>query len=116
MAVVAATYELEASEPLPAGRVDLLFDFEYGGGGPHKGATGSIIFNGTKVGEGRIEKTTGAPYSLAAEPADIGHDSYSSVTEDYDPWDRRLATVVHLQSVGPVGGVRPLRGARLTMR
>ena len=28
----------------------------------------------------------GALYSLAAETADIGHDSYSPVTNDYDPW------------------------------
>ena len=79
-------YEIEASEPLPTGKVRLVFDFQYDGGGPHKGATGSIIVNGKKVGEGRIDKTMGALYSLAAETADIGRDAYSPVTNDYDPW------------------------------
>jgi arylsulfatase A-like enzyme len=80
-------YTIEASETLPAGRVTLVFDFAYDGGGLHKGATGSIMVNGKKVGEGRIEKTMGALYSLAAETADIGKDAFSPVTTDYDPWD-----------------------------
>ena len=80
-------YEIEATEPLPTGNVNLIFDFDYDGGGPHNGATGSIIVNGSKVAQGRIEKTMGVLYSLAAEPADIGHDSYSPVTDAYDPWD-----------------------------
>ena len=79
-------YEIEGSEPLPAGQVRLVFDFDYDGGGLHKGATGSIIVNGKTVGKGRIKKTMGALYSLAAETADIGRDSYSPVTNDYDPW------------------------------
>ena len=62
-----------------------MFEFDYDDGGPHKGATGSITINGKQVGSGRIEKTMGALYSLAAETADIGHDSYSAVTTDYDP-------------------------------
>ena len=37
----------------------LVFEFDYDGGGSHKGATGSIIVNGKKVGTGRIEKTVG---------------------------------------------------------
>ena len=72
------SYEIDSAEPLRSGRVHLVFEFDYDGGGPHKGATGSIIVNGKKVGTGRIEKTMGALYSLAAETADIGHDSYVS--------------------------------------
>jgi hypothetical protein len=66
-------YEIEASEPLPSGKARLVFDFDYDGGGLHQGATGSIIV-GKTVGKGRIEKTMGALYSLAAETADIGRD------------------------------------------
>ena len=36
----------------------------------------------------------GALYSLAAEPADIGHDSYSPVTNDYDPWKNDFTGVI----------------------
>ena len=87
-------YEIEGSEPLPKGSVHLTFDFDYDGGGPHKGATGTIAVNGKKVGTGRIEHTMGALYSLAAEPADIGHDSYSPVTNDYDPWKNDFTGVI----------------------
>jgi hypothetical protein len=37
-----------------------VFDFDFDGGGPHGGATVSIIVNGTKVAEGRVDKTMGA--------------------------------------------------------
>ena len=80
-------YTIEATEKLPTGKVTLLFDFAYDGGGLHKGGTGTLIVNGKKVGEGRINKTMGALYSLAAETANIGEDAYSPVTKDYDPWD-----------------------------
>ncbi len=67
--------------------------------GQTNGATGSIIVNGNKVAEGRIEKTLGALYSLAAEPADIGHDSYSPVTDDYDPWDNAFTGTINKVTV-----------------
>ena len=72
------SYEIDSAEPLRSGRVHPVFEFDYDGGGSHKGATGSIIVNGKKVGTGRIEKTMGHYTSLAAETADIGHDSYVS--------------------------------------
>jgi hypothetical protein len=99
-------YEIEASEPLPAGKVRLVFDFDYDGGGLHKGATGSIIVNGKTVAQGRIDKTMGALYSLAAETADIGRDAYSPVTTDYDPWKNdftgtiKKVTVKHKEEAG----------------
>ncbi len=80
-------YVVESNEPLPEGKVKLRFDFAYDGGGLHKGATGTLSVNGKKVGEGRIEKTMGAIYSLAGETADVGMDAWSPVTDDYDPWD-----------------------------
>ena len=53
------SYEIDSAEPLRSGRVRPVFEFDYDGGGSHKGATGSIIVNGKKVGTGRIEKTMG---------------------------------------------------------
>ena len=39
------------------------------------------------MGQGRIEHTMGAVYSLAGETADVGLDAWSPVTDDYDPWE-----------------------------
>src|SRR5262245_3660324 len=79
-------YEIEASEPLPKGKVHLRFDFDYDGSGPHEGATGTMSINGKTVGSSRIGRTRDALYSLAVETADAGRHSYSPVTTDYDPW------------------------------
>ena len=87
-------YTIEADEPLPAGKVDLRFKFDYDGGGLHKGGTGALLVGDEKVAEGRIEKTMGAVYSLAAETADVGVDAYSPVTDDYDPWDNAFTGTI----------------------
>lgn len=63
------TYTIESSEPLPTGKVTLVYDFTYDGGGINKGGTGVLTVNGKKVSEGRINKTMGQLYSLAAETA-----------------------------------------------
>jgi len=88
-------YTIEATEKLPAGKVTLVFDFTYDGGGLHKGGMGALLVNGKKVGEGRVAKTMGTLYSLAAETADIGKDAYSPVTKDYDPWDNAFTGTIH---------------------
>lgn len=87
-------YVIEALDKLPEGKVKLVYDFDYDGGGLHKGGTGKLLVNGKKVAEGRIDKTMGALYSLAAETADIGLDSYSPVTDDYDPWDNSFTGTI----------------------
>ncbi len=72
----------------------MVYDFDYDGGGLHKGGTGTITVNGKKVAEGRIEKTMGALYSLAAETANVGEDAFSPVTKDYDPWDNAFTGTI----------------------
>ena len=57
--------------------------------------TGTISVNGKKVGEGRIEKTMGAVYSLAGETADVGVDAWSPVTDDYDPWNNAFTGTIY---------------------
>jgi hypothetical protein len=71
------------------------FDFAYDGGGLHKGATGTLFVNGKKVGQGRIEHTMGAVYSLAGETADVGVDAWSPVTDDYDAWDNAFTGTIN---------------------
>jgi len=87
-------YTIESKEKLPEGKVTLVYDFDYDGGGLHKGGTGTITVNGKKVAEGRVEKTMGALYSLAAETANIGEDAFSPVTTDYDPWDNAFTGTI----------------------
>lgn len=92
-------YEIETSEPLPEGPITLVYDFTYDGGGLHKGGTGTISVNGKKIGEGRIEKTQGAVWSLAGETADVGKDAYSPVTDDYDAWDNAFNGTINVIKV-----------------
>ena len=46
------------------------------------GGTGTILVNGKKVAEGRIEQTQGFVFS-ADEGADVGSDEGTPVVEDY---------------------------------
>jgi arylsulfatase len=92
-------YVIEATEKLPAGKVRLVYDFTYDWGGLHKGGTGALFVNGNRVGEGRVGKTMGALYSLAAETADVGTDAYSPVTDDYDPWDNAFTGTINTVTI-----------------
>ena len=87
-------YTIDGGEPLPEGNVTLVHDFTYDGGGLHKGGTGTLYINGKKVGEGRINKTQGACYSLAGDTADVGMDAYGPVTNDYDPWENAFTGTI----------------------
>ena len=63
------------------GRVD--------GGGLGRGGTGTIIVNGEKVAEGRIDKTQAYIFS-ADEGADVGRDGETNVTSDYKERDNKF--------------------------
>jgi arylsulfatase len=75
-------YTVAASQPLPAGKATIKFDFAYDGGGYGKGGVGTIYVNGKKVAEGRIAKTEPNLFS-ADEGADVGEDGETPVVEDY---------------------------------
>jgi arylsulfatase len=77
-------YRVVSNENVPTGKVTLTFDFKYDGGGMSKGGTITLLVNGKKVGEGRVDKTAGFKYSLY-EGQDIGEDSGSPVDFDYTP-------------------------------
>ena len=87
-------YVIEGGEQAARRQGQLVYDFDYDGGGLHKGGTGKLIVDGKKVAEGRIGKTMGALYSLAAETADVGMDTFSPVTDDYDPWDNAFTGTI----------------------
>ena len=71
-------FVVASSKKLPAGPVQIKFDFVYDGEGVGKGGTGTIYVNGTAVAEARIEKTQ--PYIFSAdETADVGLDNQTPV-------------------------------------
>lgn len=58
-----------------------------------------LSINGQQVGEGRIEETHGAVWSLAGETADVGKDAYSPVTDDYDPGDNGFTGTINTMKI-----------------
>ena len=75
-------FTVSAKKPLPAGKATLRYEFAYDGGGLGKGGTGSILVNGTKVAEGRIDKTQPLAFS-GDEGGDVGEDGETPVVADY---------------------------------
>ena len=73
-------FTVSSSKKLTAGKSTIRFDFDYDGGGPAKGGTGTIYINDEKVGEGRIEHTQPRVFS-ADETADVGLDLATPVVE-----------------------------------
>jgi arylsulfatase len=67
-------------QKLPAGKATVVFQFAYDGGGTGKGGMGTLLVNGQKVAEGRIEHTQGGLFS-ADETADVGIDLGTPVVE-----------------------------------
>ena len=90
-------YTITSADALAPGKATIRFEFAYEGGKkPGLGGMGRIFVNGTKVAEGRIEKTT--PFLISAdETADVGVDEATPVTEDYKERDNaftgKIATV-----------------------
>jgi arylsulfatase A-like enzyme len=76
-------YRILSTESLPAGKVTLVLDFKYDGG-LGKGGIMTLLANGRKIGEGRVEKTTPFKYALA-EGQDIGEDTGTPVDFSYKP-------------------------------
>jgi hypothetical protein len=76
-------YEIVSLETVSPGAAVIRVDFKYDGGGIGKGGTATIFINDKKVGEGRIDKTCLSRFG--AESLDVGMDSGSPVSEDYQP-------------------------------
>jgi arylsulfatase len=69
-------------EKLPTGTVNIRYHFDFDGGQPGAGGTGTLHVNGKGVAEGRISHTV--PFIFAAdETLDVGVDGAAPVTDDY---------------------------------
>jgi arylsulfatase len=86
-------FNIAAAQPLPAGKAIIRFEFASDGPGMGKGGIGTILVNGQKVAEGRIEHTQCCAYS-ADEGADVGVDEGTPVTEDYKEHDNKFTGAI----------------------
>ena len=78
-----AHFNIAARDALPPGPHTVVFDFKYDGGGLGKGGGGILSVDGKEVAKGRIGNTMPARFSLD-ETFDIGEDTGTPVSEDYD--------------------------------
>ena len=78
------TYTTEADKAIPAGKHQVRMEFAYDGGGLGKGGNVSLFYDGKKVGEGRIKRTVPMLFS-ADETANVGHNTGTPVSADYNP-------------------------------
>jgi hypothetical protein len=76
-------FKIEAGAAIPPGTHQVRMEFGYDGGGPGKGGTVTLYLDGDEVGEGRVEATVPLIFS-ADETADVGRDTASPVSDDYE--------------------------------
>jgi arylsulfatase A-like enzyme len=79
-------FKVYGADPVTQGEHQLRVEFTYDGGGLGKGGTAAIFVDGAKVGEGRVDATVPMVFS-ADETADVGLDSGTPVTDDFDAGD-----------------------------
>ena len=91
-------FTIAAADPLPAGPATIRVEFAYDGGHPGSGGTGSLLVNGRKLAEGRIDHTHGFIFS-ADEGADVGRDAGTPVTDDYKERDNAFTGTIRKVTV-----------------
>jgi arylsulfatase A-like enzyme len=96
-------YKVAATEALPAGNATIRYEFAYDGPGLGKSGTGTLLVNGKKVAEAKIDHTQGNFFS-ADEGADVGQDGETPVTDDYKEGDNKFTGKIQnvVIEVGPV--------------
>jgi arylsulfatase A-like enzyme len=77
-------YTITGDAPLTRGTHQVRLDFSYDGGGLGKGGTVTLILDGDKIGEGRLDATVPIIFS-GDETANLGVDHGSPVSDDYTP-------------------------------
>jgi len=83
-----------ADVPIPEGRHQVRMEFAYDGGGLAKGGDVSLFHDGEPVGRGRVEVTQAMVFS-ADETTDIGYESGTTVSPDYDAHGSRFTGRIH---------------------
>jgi arylsulfatase len=83
--------DIMANQTLKPGKHTIVFNFQYEGGGPGKGGTGTITVDGTKVAEGQIPRTQPGIFSVD-DLADVGIDEGTFVA-NYGASSRFTGTI-----------------------
>ncbi|HEU6443458.1 MAG TPA: sulfatase-like hydrolase/transferase [Gaiellaceae bacterium] len=76
-------FTVESESPVPAGEHQVRMEFAYDGGGLAKGGNVTLYVDGETAGQGRVEHTQPLIFS-ADETADVGRETGSTVSDDYD--------------------------------
>ncbi len=74
---------------IPSGEHQVRMEFTYDGGGLAKGGDVTLYVDGNKVGEGRVDGTVPMMFS-GDETTDVGWDSATPVSDDYEPRDSKF--------------------------
>ena len=82
-------FAIEADKATPEGTHQVRAEFAYDGGGLAKGGDVTLYYDGIAVGSGRVEATQPMIFS-ADETTDIGYESGTTVTADYDTHTSRF--------------------------
>ena len=98
-------FKIYGDTELPAGDHQVRMEFDYDGGGLGKGGDVTLYIDGDPVGQGRVDATQPMIFS-GDETTDVGSDSATPVSDDYDP------TTSTLHRPRPPGADRPRRRRR----
>jgi arylsulfatase len=86
-------FRVAADGPVPEGRHQVRMEFAYDGGGLAKGGGVMLYVDGERVAEGRVEHTQPLIFS-ADETADVGHETGTTVSDDYDAESSRFTGTI----------------------
>jgi arylsulfatase len=76
-------FTVEGDATIPPGTHQVRMEFAYDGGGLAKGGDVTLYLDGAQVGQGRVAATVPMIFS-GDETADVGRDTASPVSDDYD--------------------------------
>jgi arylsulfatase len=86
-------FKVAADRQVPEGKHQVRMEFAYDGGGLAKGGAVTLYVDGQSVAEGRVEHTQPLIFS-ADETADVGHETGTTVSDDYDVESSRFTGTI----------------------
>ena len=86
-------FSTHAEEAIPPGSHQVRMEFAYDGGGLAKGGDVTLFYDGSAVGNGRVEMTQPMVFS-ADETTDIGYESGTTVSPDYTAKSSRFTGTI----------------------
>jgi arylsulfatase A-like enzyme len=87
-------FTVEGGSRVPAGDHQVRMEFAYDGGGLAKGGKVTLYVDGQGVAEGRVEHTQPMIFS-ADETADVGNETGTTVSDDYDAESSRFTGTIN---------------------